>query len=238
MKNYQAGNPISQWDEEDRPREKLELKGKSVLSNAELIALLIGSGTKSLSAVGLAREILQKNHENLIELGRLGIADLCQFKGIGKAKAITIIAALELGRRRRAADALIKPKITCSQDAYEIFQSVVSDSNYEEFWILMLNRANRIIQKEMISQGGAAGTVADPKKIFKKALEKSAHHIILCHNHPSGNLQPSESDIRLTNKLCKAGNHLDLPVIDHLIISEQGYFSFADEGMLNGESDT
>jgi len=224
--------PIREWAESDRPREKLLLKGKQSLSDAELIAILMGSGSKSESAVDLAKRILKTSSDNLIELSKLGVNDLMKFKGVGEAKAISIIAALELGKRRRGAEALEKKKITSSHDVFEYFSGILGDSNYEAFYILLLNRANKVIREIMISEGGFSGTVADPKKIFKIALENNASGVILCHNHPSGNIQPSDADIKLTKKLRSAGEMLDLPVIDHIIIGEENYYSFADENTL------
>jgi DNA repair protein RadC len=225
-------SPIREWAEDDRPREKLILKGKQSLSDAELIAILIGSGSKNESAVDLSKRILKSVNDNLIELSKLGINELIKFKGVGEAKALSIIAALELGRRRRGAEAIDKKKITSSRDVFEYFMSVFGDSHYEEFYILLLNRANKIIREIQISEGGVSGTVADPKKIFKIALEHNATSVILCHNHPSGNIQPSDTDIRLTQKLKSAGEMLDLPVIDHIILGEETYYSFADEGRM------
>jgi len=224
--------PIREWAESDRPREKLLLKGKSALSDAELIAILMGSGSKNESAVDLAKRILRESNDNLIELSKLGVKDLIKFKGVGEAKAISIIAAMELGKRRRGTEAIEKKKITSSRDVFEYFNSVFGDQTYEAFYILLLNRANRIIKEVQISEGGFSGTVADPKKIFKIALENNASSIILSHNHPSGNIQPSDADIKLTHKLKSAGEMLDLPVIDHIILGEEKYYSFADEGQL------
>ena len=225
-------NAISTWAEEDRPREKLMLKGKPALSDAELIAILIGSGNASESAVELSRRVLKSTNHNLDELGKLGVKDLCQFKGIGEAKAISIIAALELGRRRRSAMAQKRQKIESSKDVYELFHGVLEDLPHEEFWVLLLNRANKIIAKRMISRGGISGTVADPKLIYSAALDTKASALILVHNHPSGNLNPSDADKALTRKLKSAGEFLDLPVLDHLIVTGSGFFSFADEGLI------
>jgi DNA repair protein RadC len=232
MTDYDSRIPIKQWSEDDRPREKLLSKGKTAMSNAELLAVLLGSGNRTESAVDLAKRILDRVTNNLAELSKLSLGELSKFKGIGSAKAVTIMAALELGNRKRSQDALTREKISGSKDVSEIMQGELADSPYESFWILLLNRANRMIRKVSISEGGIAGTVADPKKIFKIALDQNATAIILCHNHPSGNIQPSEADIRLTKKMKEAGLLLDLPILDHLIISSNGYFSFADEGML------
>lgn len=222
---------ILSWAEEDRPREKLLLKGKAALSDAELIAILIGSGTRELSAVDLSKLILQSVNNNLNELAKLSINDLMKFKGIGEAKAISIAAALELGRRRKDSEVLKKPKVSSSSDAYEAIRPYLMDLQHEQFWVLLLNRANEVIKPHQISIGGVAGTVADPKIIFKAALEYLASAIILVHNHPSGNLTPSQADKELTKKVKEAGKMLDIPVLDHLIFGDNGYFSFADEGI-------
>ena len=232
MDTYINKLSIKQWAEDDRPREKLLHKGRLALSNAELIAILIGSGTKEESAVDLSKRILTSTNDNLVDLSRLSISELSKFHGIGPARSITIIAALELGRRRREAEALKKRTISSSKDVFEVMQSALTDLHYEEFWILLLNRANQVITKVNISEGGLAGTVADPKKIFKIAIENNASGIILCHNHPSGNMKPSEADTKLTRKLKDAGLLLDLPILDHLIIGDEKYMSFADEGIL------
>ena len=223
---------IRSWAEDDRPREKMLLKGRHSLSDAELIAILMGSGSRNETAVDLAKRILRTVQDNLLELSRLGVPDLMRFKGVGEAKAVTLIAALELGKRRRSAEAIDRKKITCSRDVFEYFNALAGDHAFEVFYILLLNRANKIIRHIQVSEGGITGTVADPKKIFKLALEHSATSIILCHNHPSGNVQPSEADIRLTHKLRDAGELLDVPVLDHLILGEERYYSFADEGEL------
>lgn len=222
---------IKYWAEEDRPREKLLLKGKSVLSKAELIGILIGSGTKTLTAVDLAKQILQSVDNNLNLLAKLSITDLKKFKGIGEAKAISIISALELGRRRKDEDQPKAIKITSSKTVYEIMYPHLQDLQHEEFWILLLNRTNQLIKPVVISQGGVSGTVADPKLIFKYALEALASNIILVHNHPSGNKTPSQIDIKLTQRLKQAGTLLEIPVLDHLIYTDSGYLSMADEGL-------
>ena len=223
---------IKSWAEEDRPREKLLLKGKASLSNAELLAILIGSGTRSLSAVDVSKLILKKANNDLNQLAKFGLKDLKEIKGIGEAKAISILSALELGRRRKASEQKQAPKITCSEDAYQLLQAHLIDLPHEEFWILLLNRANQVIKLERISAGGVSGTVADPKIIFKKALDQLASSIILAHNHPSGNLNPSQADISLTNKIKNAGKLLDINILDHLIITNTSFFSFADEGRM------
>jgi DNA repair protein RadC len=223
---------IPQWAEDDRPREKLLLKGRSSLSDAELLAILIGTGTKSLSAVDLAKQILQLAEQNINDLARLSINDLTRIKGIGKAKAISIVSALELGRRRKENNTSSKPRITNSTDAAEVIKSDLLDLNHEEFWIIILNRANYVLKKTQISRGGISGTVADPKLIFKSAIEQNGSSIILIHNHPSGNLKPSQADIILTKNLKEAGKFMEIPVLDHIIVSDNCYFSFADEGLI------
>ena len=232
MEEYTKKTSIKQWAEDDRPREKLLHKGKAALSNAELLAILIRTGTTKQTALDLGKELLNKCHNNLIELSKLGIPDLVQIDGIGEAKAITLLAALEVGNRRRATTALEKAKVSSSRDVFDIFHPELADSIYEQFWLLLLNRGNKVLKKINISEGGISGTIADAKKIFKRALDHSASSIILCHNHPSGTLQPSESDIKLTRKLRDAGNMLDISVLDHVIIAEEKYFSFADEGKI------
>lgn len=223
---------IKDWAVEDRPREKLALKGKATLSDAELIAILLGTGTAKLSAVDLGKNILQTVNNDLNELARLSVKDLMKIKGIGEAKAITIISALELGRRRKDSQVEERPRIMGSADAYEILKADLLDIPHEAFWILLLNRANRVIKKHQVSQGGVAGTVADPKIIFKVAVEELASGIILAHNHPSGNLTASQADIDLTKKLKESGKLLDIQVLDHIIVGDKSYFSFADEGLL------
>lgn len=223
---------INLWAEEDRPREKLLLKGRSALSDAELLAIIIGSGTKKMNAVDLAKTILQEAGNNLNNLAKLTVHDLEKIRGIGKARAIAIISSLELGRRRDDQTPDHKPRITCSEDAYKIIKPFLLDAGVEEFWVIILNRANYVIRNEKISSGGLAGTVADPKVIFKRALDAKGCSIILVHNHPSGNLKPSEADISLTRKLKESGLLLEIPVIDHLIFTDHRYFSFADEGLL------
>ena len=208
------------------------MKGRHSLSDAELLAILMGSGSRNESAVDLARRILRSVGDNLLELSKLSLHDLMKFKGIGRAKAVGIAAALELGKRRRGAEAVRREKITCSKDVFEYFTAVIGDLAFEAFYILLLNRANKILRHVRVSEGGLTGTVADPKKIFKLALENNATSMILCHNHPSGNVNPSDADIRLTRKLKEAGDLLDIPVLDHLILGEERYYSFADEAVL------
>ena len=223
---------IPAWAEEDRPREKLLLKGKSALTDAELLGILIGSGTRTKSAVDIGKIILQNANNSIHELAKKNVNDLVKIKGIGEAKAIAIVAALELGRRRKDTHPEKKPQIGSSEDIFQIMKPELQDLNHEEFWIVVLNRANYIIHKVRISHGGISGTVADPKLIFKKGLELGGSFLVLVHNHPSGNLQPSEADIRLTRKLKEVGANLELPILDHIIFSDNAYFSFADEGVL------
>jgi DNA repair protein RadC len=229
---YERNLNIKNWSPEDRPREKLRLKGKSALTDAELLAILLGSGTRATSAVELGKRVLQEVENDLHRLAKLSVNELTRFNGIGDAKAITIVAALELGRRRKALEATDRPKIGRSSDAYELIRSNLQDIPHEEFWVILLNRANRVVKKYQISQGGVAGTVADPKIIFKVALEELASGIILAHNHPSGNLTASQADVALTKKLADGGRLLEIQVLDHLIIAGQKYFSFADEGLI------
>ncbi len=223
---------IKSWAEDDRPREKLLLKGTTALSDSELIAILIGSGNTEESAVELSQRILHQAQDNLIELSKMSVYDMKKFKGIGEAKAVSIVAALELGKRRRRAEILDKTQITKSDHAFEIFQEQLADCNYEQFAVILLNRANRVIRSVSISDGGISGTVVDPKKVFKIALEFSASSIILGHNHPSGQVHPSEADIALTRKMKDAGSLLELPILDHIIVGDEKYYSFADEGKL------
>ncbi|MCX6255600.1 MAG: DNA repair protein RadC [Bacteroidia bacterium] len=223
---------ITDWAVEDRPREKLIQKGTASLSDAELLAILISSGTKEKSAVDLGRELLGVVNNNLNSLGKLTIADLTKLHGIGTAKAVTIAAALELGRRRKMAEVPDVLQIRCSKDVAEIFQPLLSDLLHEEFWILFLNRSNKVINRMKLSQGGISGTVTDVRMVMKKAIEYLASGIIVCHNHPSGNLNPSESDTKITQKIKEAGNLMDIQLLDHLIISDRDYYSFADNGLL------
>ncbi len=223
---------ITDWAVEDRPREKLIQKGTASLSDAELLAILISSGTKHKSAVDLGREILSMVNNNLNSLGKLSVADLKKLHGIGPARAVTISAALELGRRRKLAEAEDVLQIKSSKDVADIFQPLLSDLLHEEFWILFLNRSNKVISRMKLSQGGISGTVTDVRIVMKNAIECLASGIIVCHNHPSGNLNPSESDTKITRKIKDAGELMDIQLLDHLIISEKDYFSFADNGML------
>ena len=223
---------IKLWAEADRPREKLMLNGRRHLTDAELIAILIASGNKEETAVDLSKRILLTYNNDLDALGRVSVQDLSKFRGIGEAKAIAIVSALELGRRRKETTGGEAVKIVTSRDAFEVLLPVFADLNHEEFWILMLNQANFVMGKYLISKGGQAGTVADPKIIFKTALEHNAASIILAHNHPSGNLRPSEQDIRITKKMVESGKMLDLYVLDHLIITNKLFYSFGDEGLI------
>jgi len=232
MQTYTTPKGIKAWAEEDRPREKLLLKGKASLSNAELVAILIGSGNSTESAVELSKRILAGVSNNLNQLGRLTVGDLMKFKGIGEAKAIAIVAALEIGRRKQKEAALEKPQITCSKDIYDFIGPQLADLNHEEFWLITLNQANKIIGSERISVGGVSGTIADAKIVFKKAINALASSIAIAHNHPSGNLEPSEADIHLTKRFKEAGVFLDIYLIDHLIITNSSYYSFADNSLL------
>lgn len=227
-----AKTPIRLWAEDDKPREKLMLKGCTSLSDAELIAILINSGNNEESAVELSRRILRENHNNLVELSRLSVKELTKFKGIGEAKAISIIAALELGKRRSSADVRKRKTIKASKDVFDYFYAEAADLNYEKFWIMLLNQANGVIKAMEISEGGISGTVVDLRKIYKIALECNAAGLIICHNHPSGQLKPSESDLKLTDKIKKSGDLLDIRLLDHVIFGINDFFSFADAGIL------
>lgn len=224
----QNQSSIKSWSLDDRPREKLIEKGAQTLSNAELLAILLGSGSREESAVDLAKRILKYAQNNLTDLGRLGIEDLIQFKGIGEAKAVTLCSAFEIARRRKA-EVIEKVKISSAQDVYNELSPFVSDLNHEEFWVLYLNRANVVLRKEKISSGGVSGTVVDNKIILKKALLNLASSIVLVHNHPSGNLKPSQQDKKVTQKMKSACELLEINLLDHLIIAGNSYYSFADE---------
>ncbi len=223
--------PINQWAEDDRPREKFLLKGKSTLSDSELLAILIGSGSRNESAVQLCQRILASCENNLNTLGKMSVSQLMQFKGIGEAKAISIAAALELGRRRRAEDAIELKKITSSKAVFDIMQPIIGELPHEEFWVLYLNNSNKVIYKAQLSKGGITGTVVDIRLIFKMAFEQNATGLILSHNHPSGKLIASEADLKITKRIKEAGQTLEIQVLDHLIITENGYLSFQDEGI-------
>ncbi|MGL5112483.1 MAG: RadC family protein [Flavobacterium sp.] len=224
--------PITHWSEDDKPREKMMLKGKSALSDAELVAILIGSGSRNESAVALSKRILAGVGHNLSALGKQSLAQLMEYKGIGEAKAISIAAALELGRRRKEETPLELVKVTSSKIVFQEMHPIVGELPHEEFWVVYLNNSNKIIFKAQLSKGGITGTVVDVRLVFKIALEQNAVAVILAHNHPSGKLQASEADIQVTKKMQNAGKQLDIPVLDHVIITEHGYLSFADEGIL------
>lgn len=224
---------IKSWSKEDRPREKMIEKGPMALSESELITILLGSGSAAESADVLARKILSFGNNDLSVLARMPYSDLCKIKGIGPAKAVTLVAAFELGRRRRSNEVRQKKKIESSRDVFEYFIQSLGDLAHEEFWLMNLNRNNQVLSLRKISEGGWHSTIVDPKKVFARALEEKASAIIVAHNHPSGNLQPSQEDRKITQKLRRCGIDLELPVLDHLIIASHGYFSFADEGILD-----
>lgn len=224
--------PIPHWSEDDKPREKMMLKGKSALSDAELVAILIGSGSKNESAVALSKRILAKFNNSLSSLAKQSLIQLMEFKGIGEAKAITIVAAMELGRRRKEENPLDLVKITSSKIVYQEMFPIIGELHHEEFWVLYLNNSNKVVFKAQLSKGGITGTVVDIRLVFKIAFEHNAVAIILAHNHPSNKLAASEADKQVTSKIKKAGEQLDIPVLDHVIVTENGYFSFADEGIL------
>ncbi len=233
MENYTPSSfPITAWAEDDRPREKLQNLGRQSLSDAELLAILLGSGSRNESAVALSKRILQSVENNLNQLGKQSLAELTKFKGIGMAKAVTIAAALELGRRRQASGFIERPVITCSRDSYLAIAPVLVDHPHEEFWMLLLNKGNKMTGKIRMSSGGTDATVVDIKIVFRKAIEGQASSIIVCHNHPSGRLRPSQADLDLTKKIKESGQILGIPLLDHLIIGDGGYYSFADEGVL------
>lgn len=232
MDNFDQKFGIKAWAEADRPREKLVLQGRRQLTDAELIAILIGSGSRTETAVDLSKRILGSYQNDLSKIAKLSVKELSKFKGIGEAKAIAIVAALELGRRRKETESDGPQKITCANDAYQILKSDFIDLPHEEFWVLLLNRANFVVSKHFISKGGQAGTVVDPKIIFKVAIEQNAAYIVLAHNHPSGNLRPSAADVSITKKLKESGSLLELPIYDHLIITDQSFLSMADEGLM------
>ncbi len=228
-----SSSGIKCWAEEDRPREKLLLKGRHNLSDAELIAILLHTGIPGHSALEISRDILKEVKNDLYTLARLSVQELMVFQGIGKTKAARLIAAMELGRRKKESCSASQPVISCSNDLYQLMIPFLSDLSHEEFWIILLNRANKVILTQKLSMGGISGTVADPKLIFKSAIEHKVSSIILCHNHPSGNLKPSSADLELTKKLSSGARLLDMQVLDHLIFTDTGYVSFADEGWLS-----
>lgn len=229
---YHEKNSIKNWNEDDRPREKLAIKGRSSLSDTELLAIIMGSGNRTESAVELAKRILQSANNNWHELAKYSIEDLCKFKGIGEAKAISIITALEIGRRRNSQEILERDKISSSRDAATIFQQQIGDLPNEEFWVMFLNQGNRIIKLEQISRGGITQTAVDIRIIFKRALDLMSTAIILSHNHPSGNLVASQSDKSVTKKIKEAAVLLDIQLLDHVIVTQKNYLSFADEGLI------
>lgn len=224
--------PIKQWAADDRPREKLLAKGPASLSNSELLAILVRNGTKEKTAVDLAKDILRLGKNDLHELGKISVKQLMKIKGVGRVKAITIAASLELGRRRQTIPLSNKIAINTSADIARFLQAVLKDYRHEVFIVMYLNRANKVAHFEIISEGGITGTVADPRVILRKALEENAVNIVLCHNHPSGSIKPSKADEYLTKKIKEAAGFLDIKVLDHIIVSEYGYYSFADEGLL------
>ncbi|MFB6257774.1 MAG: DNA repair protein RadC [Flavobacteriales bacterium] len=224
--------PINSWAEDEQPREKLLQKGVSALSNAELLAILLQSGTRQESALSISRRLLQTHGEKLSKLGKASIQDLKGFRGVGNAKAVTVRASMELGKRRREERSGKEPHIRSSHDVYELMRGKLEDLPHEEFWVIFLNRANKLLSRHLIGRGGLSGTVADTRLIFKWALQDLASSMILCHNHPSGNIEPSKADRTLTRKLKDAGELMDIPVLDHLIIGEQDHYSFADEELL------
>ncbi|HXS58497.1 MAG TPA: DNA repair protein RadC [Hanamia sp.] len=227
-----SSTSIKNWAVDDRPREKLAAKGRESLSDSELLAILINTGSGKSSAVDLAKEVLKLGGNNLDELGKLSLKDLMSVKGIGEAKAITLVAALELGRRRQSVFPLNKTQVRSSKELAEYLKTALKDYEHEVFAVVFMNRANKINHFQVLSSGGISHTIVDPRIIFKRALEVKATSIVLCHNHPSGNLRPSRQDEALTAKLKEAGTLLDINVVDHLIVSDEGYYSFADEGMI------
>ncbi len=231
MNQYRSNN-LKTWSVEDRPREKVMANGVQYLSDSELLAILLGSGTRNMTAVELARQILLKSANSLHELGKQNISDLVGFKGIGPAKAITLLAAMELGRRRSAAQQTERISVKSSETVFNLFHPILGDLDHEEFWLLMLNRANRVLGRFKVSQGGLSGTVIDTRIILKKALDNLSSSIVVCHNHPSGNNQPSDADVKITEKLKKAAEMLEIKLLDHVIIADKSYFSFADEGLI------
>jgi len=232
MLDYTIKNTIKSLAEDDRPREKLLLNGQHTLSNAELVAILIGSGNAEKNAVELAREILKTYDDKFSKLARADVNELTRHKGIGSAKAINIIAAMELSKRRLKETGGEAKKITTSQDAYDVIKPHLFDLNVEEFWVAFLNRSNKIIDIKSISRGGIHGTVVDSRVIFKKALDRMASSIVLFHNHPSGNLKPSAQDDAITKQIKDAGKLLDILILDHLIVSDKSFYSYSDQGRM------
>lgn len=227
-----SSTSIKNWAVDDRPREKLLSKGKESLSDSELLAILINSGSGKESAVDVAKKILKLGHDNLDELGKISINEMISIKGIGEARAVTLVAALELGRRRQGSIGLIKTRLTSSGELATYLKAALKDYTYEVFAVVFLNKANKVKHFEIMSKGGINHTIVDPRMVFAKALEVQATSMVLCHNHPSGNLRPSRADEELTAKLKSAGKLMDINVVDHLIVSDEGYYSFADEGMI------
>lgn len=226
-------NTIKSWSADDRPREKLLQKGRHSLTDSELLAIILGSGSRGESALELAKRILSDYHNNLNELGKISVRDLIKkYKGVGEAKAINIIAALELGRRRQDTDPIERELIRSSKDVFQMMYPIMADLPHEEFWILLCNRANKVLKKELISRGGIHATLVDTRLVMQMALTHLASSIVLCHNHPSGNLKPSEMDIKITKNIVEGARLFEINVIDHIIVAENKYFSFADEGML------
>lgn len=232
MSDVEYAKGIKAWSEDDQPREKMRLKGASSLSDAELLAILLGSGSAKESALVLARRILQSVNNNLTELSRLNLEDFQNFKGVGLAKAVSIRAALEIGRRRELAGVLNRKVIRSSSDAHALLKPILADLNHEEFWVLYLNNRNQVLGQRRISKGGLSGTTADPRQVFRIALQLHATGIILAHNHPSGNLNSSAADDQLTRNMSAAGDALVIRVLDHIIVSSEGYFSYSDDGRL------
>ena len=223
---------IKNWNQDDRPREKLLSKGRAALSDSELIAILIGSGSREESAVELSKRILAGADNNLNKLGKMDVKELMHYKGIGEAKAITIVAALELGRRRSGEEGLKLKKVSSSKSVFDLLQPIIGELPHEEFWIIYLNNSNKVLETSQLSKGGITGTLVDVRLVFKNAIQLGAVAVILAHNHPSGTLKPSNADKALTQKLKTAGESLDIKVLDHLIVTENSYFSFADENLL------
>ena len=232
MNKYNS-HALTSWAVEERPREKVMANGIQHLSDSELLAILLGSGTRNQTAVELARIILQGSGNSLMELGRKSIGELVRIKGVGPAKAITLLAAMELGRRRTGMNHMEKISVKSSETVFKLFHPLLGDLEHEEFWLLMLNRANRVLGRYKVSQGGLSGTVIDTRIILKKALDNLASSIVVCHNHPSGNMQPSDADVKITGKLKKAAEMLEIKLLDHVIIADKSYFSFADEGLIS-----